>query len=84
MKSDLHKGGNKQEMSAQANGGYLRNRNKRVRGNKKRADSENEQGFRRGSSEVVEEGSKEAGERPQLAFLRFRCGTIAAHQSVST
>lgn len=41
-KSDLHKGRNEQEMSAQANGGYLRNRNKRVRGNKKRADSENE------------------------------------------
>lgn len=33
-KSDLHKGGNEQEMSAQANGGYLRNRNKRVCGKK--------------------------------------------------
>lgn len=32
----------------------------------------------------VKEGSKRAGERPQLAFLRFRCGTIAAYQSVST
>lgn len=35
-KSDLHKGGSEQEMRAQANGGYLRNRNKRVCGKKRR------------------------------------------------
>lgn len=48
----------------------------------------NEQGIMRGHSGEeggkVKEGSKRAGERPQLAFLRFRCGTIAAYQSVST
>lgn len=54
----------------------------------KQGDSENEQGIKRGSSKEpggkVKEGSKRARERPQLAFLRFRCGTIAAYQSVST
>lgn len=55
---------------------------------KKGGDSENERRIQGGSSGEaggkVKEGSKRAGERPQLAFLRFRCGTIAAYQSVST
>lgn len=54
----------------------------------KEGDGENERGVKRGSSGEpggeVREGSERAGERPQLAFLRFRCGTIAAYQSVST
>lgn len=54
----------------------------------KEEDGENEQEIKRGSlggtEGRVKEGSQRAGERPQLAFLRFRCGTIAAYQSVST
>lgn len=35
-------------------------------------------------SRTLKKGSRRARERPQLAFLRFSCGTIVAYQSVST
>lgn len=54
----------------------------------KEKDRENERGAKSESSRVAGGKAKEvsgrAGERPQLAFLRFTCGTIAAYQSVST
>ncbi len=78
--------GNEQESSGQAKGRCVKSKYKNTWRKREivKTSEESREGVQEKRGGKVKEGSRRAGERPQLAFLRFRCGTIAAYQSVST